>query len=62
MIHDRRLKRNLGFLRIADRCIISLLDLLQFVIVAELKQFFLNEIHFLNFAHHVPVNAIHNFL
>lgn len=55
-------KRHLGFLHIADWCVISLLDLLQFVIVAKLEQFFLNEIHFLHFAHHVPVYAIHNFL
>lgn len=51
-----------GFLRIAERCVIAPLDLLQFILVAQCKQSLLNETHFLHFAHHILVDAIHNFL
>lgn len=51
-----------GFLRIAERCVIAPPDLLQFIIVAQCKQHLLNETHFLHFAHHVLVDAIHDFL
>jgi len=48
--------------RVAERCVIAPLDLLQFVFVAQRKQRPLNEIHFLHFAHHIPVDAVHDVL
>lgn len=49
-------------LRIAERCIVALLDLLQFKVVAQFKQRPLNIAHLLHFAHHIIVDAIHDFL
>lgn len=51
-----------GFLRIAEWCVIAPLDLLQFISVAQSKQRLLDQTHFLHFAHHILVDAIHDFL
>lgn len=55
-------KNKAGFLLITERCVIAPLDLLQFIFVAQCKQRPLDVAHFLHFAHHILVDAIHNFL
>lgn len=50
------------YLQIAKWRIISLFDLFQFVIIPYLEQSFLNIIHFLDFAHNILINSIHDLL
>lgn len=50
------------FLRVTQRSIVALLDLIQFVVVGQLKESSLHTVHLLHLAHHIPIDAVHDFL
>lgn len=50
------------YLQVTQRCIISPLDLFQFVVIAYLEQSSLNVVHLLNFTHDIFINSVHYFL